>query len=272
MTSPALDQFRAELLDAAQHRRPQPASQHLHPTRARRPRRARRGLAIALAALVVAVPALAVTRPWSPVLGRPDVDGRSPSASSAPVISDARKVLAILRRPQTAHDREVARPLLRMLSPQTDQVQTSSIRALAPGVALIPIGALRLSPGHPERDQLCVVSKAMIGCNPASLASTQGVGYRLGGPAGTRLIGVVPDWVARVRFTPKGGAPAEVSVASNFYRISVPQFQRGWRVPPPPGSGRRPSRLPPQPANGVVQWLDVHGAAVGPKRQSPQAP
>jgi hypothetical protein len=78
---------------------------------------------------------------------------------------------------------------------------------------------------------------------------------------------VVPDRVARVRFTPAGAAPVEVEVHENFYELRTPEHSPAGRVNAPPGvktgaDGKIAG--PGRPAPGRLEWLDASGRVIGP--------
>jgi hypothetical protein len=206
------------------------------PTR-RRSRAPAIGLLVILA---VAAPAVAVVQPWNPTLG-PSKFGGDVVIDRSPVDRSATEVLAILRRPQTAHDREVATPLLRYAGGTIDNVQVDSIRALSEHYALIPHASVRRSGA-----MLCVVGGGGAVCSPADGVAEHGVISI----SDTRVVGVVPDGVARVRFTPDGGKPVRASVRGNFFALRIP--------------GHRPTNVITPPRGGRLEWLDADGEVVGP--------
>jgi hypothetical protein len=227
----------------------------------------RRGVALSLALLAVAAPALAITQPWSPMLSRPGIDDPVRTDPS-PVIASAREVLAVLRRPQTAEDRLKTAPLLKAVGAgnQVAGVQTGSIRLLADGVALVPAKTVRTGPSTTSNDQLCFTDGKTITCGPASSLRTTGIGGVAASTARTRYAGLVPDGVVRVRFTPDTGAPAEVAVTSNYYSVSVPKIAPPTMIDAPEGF-KGPARIPgpPMPVGGTIEWLDAGGHVVGPE-------
>jgi hypothetical protein len=231
----------------------------------RRSRILRRGTIASLAIVAIAAPAVAVMQPWNPRLGRPRIDGPV-SVSRAPVPTSASEALAVLRRPQTARDRRLAAPHLRDATREMVGVQVDGIRAVSPDYALVPIKGMR-TPTETLGPMLCLLGGGGSACNSAGDVARSGVILVSAGFAhGTRFVGIVPDGVARVRFTPAGAAPAAVTVHDNFYELRVPQLGRGVRVTPPKGySGSIPS--PPEPAHGRLDWLDAAGAVIGPPKR-----
>src|SRR4051812_29345313 len=120
------DRFGAQLV-AAEERLAAPASPR------RRRWRTRRVVALAFAALTIAVPALAATQPWEPILGDPAHDNAPAGISTTPAPNDQRGLLAVLRRPQTAADRgPIAEHLLASVGTEYKGVRLSPIRLLTP--------------------------------------------------------------------------------------------------------------------------------------------
>jgi hypothetical protein len=107
-----------------------------------------------------------------------------------------------------------------------------------------------------------------IGCSPASLVSTQGVGLLSASSTHTKLAGIVPDGVTKVRFTPDTGTPVEANVASNFFSLSVPETTPSRTVKAPDAyTGAPEIPGPPMPIPGTLQWLDGNGRIIGPAQQ-----
>lgn len=234
-------------------------------------RRRRLSLAALAATFVVAVPAVAVIAPWEPSLERPGID--PPVATDrSPLAADATAALGVLRRDQTAADRERTAPLISAIGAgnQVDRVQTAGIRALGTGWALVPAKAMQTSPSaRVDEDVLCITNGEAIGCSPSRNVRTTGVQLTLATASATEIAGVVPDGVANVRFTPTGGAAVTAKPSGNFYDLRIDQVAPERMIDAPPGSDG-PARIPgpPAPASGTLQWLDVHGAVVGPEHQS----
>jgi hypothetical protein len=231
----------------------------------------RRGVVVGLAALAVAAPALAITQPWNPELSRPGIDD-SVKTDSSPVSASAREALEVLRRPQTPEDRAKTAPLLTTVGAgnQVDGVQTASIRLLADGMALVPAKTVGTGPSTTSKDQLCLTDGKSITCGSANSVGTSGITGIAASRTRTRYTGLVPDGVARVRFTPRTGGVAEVAVSSNFYSLSVPQTAPPRMIDAPEGFDG-PSRIPgpPMPVAGTIEWLDENGHVVGPKHPNP---
>src|SRR5262245_45286988 len=164
----------------------------------RRSRGPRRAAIASLLILAVAAPAVAVVQPWNPELGHPMLDDQT-TIDRSPVDRSATEVLAILRRPQTARDRELATPLLRYAVGRIDNVQVDSIRALGEHHALVP------HTGKRSGAMLCILGDGGASCSPVSDVAGHGVIDVSHGPKFTRYAGVVPDGVTGVRLTPEGG-------------------------------------------------------------------
>lgn len=254
---PVLDELHEDLERAfAEHgRRPE-----AHAPRSGRwsPRSFPRGpVALAAIGLAIAAPAVMAGVTWVPQLGRSD--DNVPSASAAPVSSEVLDEFALLRREQTSRDRAVAEPLLRQLDASVDEVKTTGIRAIDDNHALVPMGRLQGLPA----EQLCLVGDGGIGCNPAREAVTRGVGISRVEDGTTRVIGIVPDEVRRVRFVAEDLDPVEAEVVGNAFSLTVQAVEEG-RTPPPLPDGTRPQQMPPLPVRGTLVWLDADGKIVGP--------
>jgi hypothetical protein len=220
-------------------------------------RRLRAGL-IALVVAGVATPALAITQPWQPILGRPDIDDGAPTVSAAPIPPDQAKALSVLRRDQTSEDRN-ASSLLRSLHPGFDGVNPASIRLLHGGsahpVALVPVDHVfqrHDREGLPLFDHaLCLTEAEIVSCG-----STQDVlTGRLIVMSGSRVYGLVPDAVVTVRATFADGQTVAGPVADNLFDITAPGAQSG-----------KPADDPSQNASAgfrSLQWLAKDGSVVG---------
>jgi hypothetical protein len=251
------DQLRAaQLAHAAANA---PASRTLR-TRLRAMRHGRRVALIMMALLVTAVPALAIVAPWKPSLYRPGLDQPVSTASSTTV--PAASWLAVLRRDQTDQDRSDAAPLLPALAAgnQVQGVQTDSIRTLNKHWALAPVTSLS-APGHATAPGLCLVNDdGASACDwYENRIRNAGIMTESAGSTGTELAGVVPDGVAKVRFTPVGEAPIVVDVTSNFYDIHVAETSKSPAAAAPPADSP-----PPEPVNGRIEWLDSSSKVIGP--------
>lgn len=244
-----LDRFGAQLV-AAEERlgaQPEPAV----PTVAvRSPRRwrSRRGLVVAFAALVVAVPALAATQPWDPILGRPGA-GDEPAGvavSAPPAVQSGG--LAVLRRPQNGEDRgPVAQQLLASVGSEYKGVRVSSIRLLTAAggqhALLVPTEAHGRSstPGAYETsNRLCLETGKGGFCGDGKNLVD---GDLLGG-SDDNLFGLVPDGVAKVTMRFPGGEQLSAAVQENFF----------WITGVPSDGHARPT----------ITWLDDSGRRVGP--------
>jgi hypothetical protein len=207
-------------------------------------------------------PSATPTGTWSPDVGRPHV-GLDARIDRSPVSGDAAEVLAVLRRPQTARDRRLAEPRLKHAGGAADGVQVDAVRALSKDYALVPVTK---SEGRSEQ-MLCIMGGGGGACGPAARIRERGISSLSGGPNGTHWVGVVPDGVARVRFTPDGGRPKDSVVRENFYEIRVPEHGPEGRTPPPKGwkgptdkDGMIPG--PGGPANGTIEWFDAAGKRI----------
>lgn len=230
-----------------------------------------RTLLISLGALAIAAPAVAVVRQWDPTLGRPGPDDRPATTTSAAAPDSARAVMAVLRRPQTAEDRATTAPLLRTVDSQFAGVQTDSIRALRDGWALVPTASVGAGPGRSVLDALCITDGEGTACGPASAVRERGITMMAASASATTVVGLVPDGVTRVRFTPTKGSAATVAAKSNFFSLSVPQTQtRDTIAAPKDDTWTGPAMIegPPMPVAGSLEWLAGDGRAVGPTDSS----
>lgn len=229
-----------------------------------RSRRLRRSGLAALVVLGVAAPALAVVQPWNPVTGRPDIDGPV-ATDSTPVADAAVDVLAVLRRPQTAEDQAAASTKLRAIGNQINDVQTAGIRALHNGWILVPANTVKTGAAEASSGQLCITNGGVVACAPAASVDGTGVALVSANATETRLVGLVPDGVVRVRFTRADGGSVESDVGSNFYDLSVPEVAPAASVKAPAGyDGPSTIPAPPRPIAGTVSWLSSNDQLIGP--------
>ena len=149
---------------------------------------------------------------------------------------------------------------------QVDDVQTAGIRSVADGWALVPARSMQTgSEQAAGADVLCLTDGEAVGCAPADGASTTGVGLVSATTTRTNMVGLVPDRVSSVRFTPTDGDAVTSSVSSNFFALSVPETAPERTIEAPSGyEGGSEILAPPAPAGGTVQWLDGNGDVVGP--------
>jgi hypothetical protein len=228
-----------------------------------------RRLLLALAALVVAVPAVAATQPWQPILGRPGLHDTPRGTSNTPVPGDVLAALAVLRRPQNAHDRSAtAKKLLRGVGQEFAGVRLSSVRlvTLSPGHHALVLSAKSVGPppstGHRgTAEPVCLVFSGGGLCGGADALRTSGISMT----AGPSLRGIVPDGVVRVTADFGHGRKLSTDVHDNVYWLKgAPTTMRAFPAPTRPG-GRR---LPPIPMTSpfTLHWLDAHGQTIGPAK------
>jgi hypothetical protein len=232
-----LDSYESQLVEAGRRRR----DARLRNRIARRlhvPRR--RGPAIALAALLVAVPTAAATvGGWNPF----NDSGRNPrfpapNAAQHGLDPDLVATLGVLRRPQTGGDRGVATSTAaRSFSkPHFQGVEVKGIRLLDParGVVLVPFERIPVptdSAGNPlpgfdsanYSNAVCLFERtsdgfAGIGCHTAGKIRD---GRALSYSDGT-VSGLVPDGVDRVRLI-RDGETTEAPVHDNFFSAAGAQ-------------------------------------------------
>lgn len=238
-------------------------------TRSPRRRRVtrRRGLLALLVALLIAAPAAALVGPWNPTVGRPAIDEPTVPPSSAPYSSDAVASFEILRRAQTERDREVAEPLLRALGHPVGGVQLDGVRALPDGWILAPARIVDTGRAA-STNQLCITNGSAIACSNARQADDVGVGLSAANAHQTKIAGLVPDRVARVRFVTRNGTRTTVAARNNFYSLTVNETMATRMIPAPKdrhytGPDRIPS--PPTPIGGTLIWLSADDRAIGPR-------
>ena len=199
---------------------------------------------------------------WTPRVGRPNV-GLDASSDRTSVSRTAIDALAVLRRPQTARDRRLAERRLRYFGGPIDGIQVDGVRALNTHYALVPVTKVGPNTGA----GLCIAGSGGVGCSPIDRVPDNGVTSVSAGAKGTHYVGVVPDGIARVRFTPNGGHPLDATVHENFYELRIPATSLPGRVPPPKGwkgpTGQDGKiEAPPRPAQGTLEWLDASGKTV----------
>jgi hypothetical protein len=241
-----IDSYESQLVEAGRRRRDALLRNRI----ARRmyvPRR--RGPAIVLAALIVAVPTAAATvGNWNPF----DDPGRNPrfpapSASQRSLDPELVATLGVLRRPQTGGDRGLATSTAaRAFSkPRFQGVNVKGIRLLDAdrGVVLVPFERIPV-PTDPAGNPLpgidpatytnavCLFERttdgfAGIGCHTAAKISA---GRAISSSSGT-VSGLVPDGVARVRLL-RGDAATEAAVHDNYFAADAAQpTQVEWLGP-----------------------------------------
>lgn len=266
-----LDRFGDQLSTAQERAKPSPQAGDLRSGRSILGRPRRLVLWVLAGSLGVAAPALAIIAPWQPSLERPGLD-RPVAVSASPISKSVVEAFGVLRRGQSDADRERTASLVRAVGAgnQVDDVQTDGIRSVADGWALVPAKSMQAAPGrNANTDVLCLTDGQTIGCTPTTSAATNGLGVVSASATQTSIVGLVPDGVSAVRFTPAGGNAVKVTVASNFFSLSVPQTAPASTIKAPPGythGSKVPA--PPMPVNGTLQWLDDSGVVTGPAQQA----
>ena len=257
-----IDSYEDQLVDAARRRRDARLRNRLARF-LRAPRR--RGAAIAIAALVVGVPAAAATvGKWDPF---DDPGGKSrfeaPSRSDKAIDPELTATLGVLRRPQTDPDRGAAasKAAKGFRLPGYRGVKLDGIRLVdrERGIVLVPFerspvptdASGKPLPGFDPATYTNVVcifqqtadSFAGVGCHSADKIKS---GRALSSGSGT-VTGLVPDGVDRVVLR-RGDEGAEVPVRDNFFAADAEQptvvewlgpdgeaVQRFDLTAPPPG-------------------------------------
>jgi hypothetical protein len=257
-----IDSFEDQLVEAARDRRD--ARLRVRVTRRLRVPR-RRGAAVALAALLVGVPAaVAAVGKWDP-FDDPGPPSRfaAPSRSDKALDPELTATLGVLRRPQTDADRGVAtsKAARGFRSPGFKGVKLNAIRLVdgGRGIVLVPFERIPVPTGPDGRplpgfdpatytNAVCLFQQssdgfAGIGCHTASKIKS---GRAISTGSGS-VTGLVPDGVARVVLV-HGDERTEVAVADNFFAAdAAPPTEVDWLGPdgsivrrndltaPPPG-------------------------------------
>jgi len=225
---PQLEQM---LMDAAARRQDEPASGS-----GRRRRAIRRRALVASAVVLIGAPAMAATRPWTPLLGGDDRG--HPTPTNAPVGQEALRSLEVLRRTQTDTDRARSRIALRSIGAQNHGVRLPFVRLLAASssgaVVLVPVASFG-EPGEAGQDLengFCIYYPASTNGETEHFAGypcwtldqiLQGKGIgRTRTDGRQHVYGLVPDGVVRVRVVMSDRTAAEAAVRDNFFDASLP--------------------------------------------------
>jgi hypothetical protein len=211
---------------------PAPTPRHFRPRR--------RGALLAFAALALSVPALAATSGWQPWAASQDATHPIIVRSSVP--RDQRAILAVLRRPQTAADRSAAvASVLAVVGrdPFHLGLRPGSVRNLGPSpdgprhaIVLASVTNQSVGTYHGitvHGPAVCVwypagVTRWSVGGKCSSAYEIEGGlagGMSFSRRSGEHLWGLVPDGVASVTVTLRGGKQRTGRVRSNFYDIAV---------------------------------------------------
>lgn len=214
--------------------------------RSRRRWRSPRTTAVVLVGLAIAVPAVAATQPWRPILGRPALHDTPAGTSDTPVPDNASALLAVLRRPQTDRDRSpTSRVLLRVVGQQFHGVRVNSVRLLSPSpghhALVVSAQGVGQEPGVTKGigDAICLIFSAGRVCGDAASLREHGVSMT----AGPNVRGLVPDGVATVLLRFRGGATISAEVRDNLFWITT---------------------APVTAAPFTAQWLDADRHVIGP--------
>jgi hypothetical protein len=256
-----LDTVRRDLVDASLRLGGQANTSRPAPARTPRPHR-RAAIAVA-ALLLVAAPALAVTRPWEPQAGDPRFPNPPHISQDAPP-GEQLLALSVLRRAQTAQDRGPATAYaLRFFSAHTRDIRAPYIRLLAltgrPGRAVVLVPAANYDPlpsNAPKalhdriaiNDPLCVFYPDGNGDGGAKSCFSLGQieEGQMPPSLGRHFYGLVPDGVTTVILHWRDGSKTAARVNSNNF----------WDVQSPATAGA----VPPAPTS--VAWEDASGKAL----------
>lgn len=209
---------------------------------------------------------------WTPPVGRPE-KGLKAKIDRAPLPQAVLDAFAVLRRPQTERDRNLVKPRLRYFGGQGggNGLQVDAARALTKNFVLVPVQSFGFR--KDAGPALCLAGSGGVSCTPIDSVAANGVSFSMGGKRLSAWIGVVPDTVATVRFTPETGRAVEYAVRDNFYEIRIHTNTSPGRVDPPPGwkgPKGKDGKIdgPPMPVNGKLEWLAADGKVVE-QRRSP---
>lgn len=223
------------------------------------PRRRRRLALAGIAAFVCATPAVAAVQPWQSAVDTP------PATAGGDPRAVARDALSVVERPQTDADRAFAPALTKGANAQLQDPDLDSLRAVGDGAAVIT--AKLSDPVRGVTEQVCLIVGDLTGCAAAGSFPATGLQVRsANGDGVTRVVGLVPDGVVKVRFVPIDGPAVTASVANNHYSLKIAKTQ----PTPAPTNVRSPvagapTTPPPTPVGGTAEWLNQSGAVVGPK-------
>jgi hypothetical protein len=224
----------------------------------RRPRlRARRSLVLALAGAAIAVPALAATQPWQPILGEPAHHDTPSGISATAPPADQLAALAVLRRAQDDRDRsETAQALLRFVGVDFHGVRTAYMRLLTSSTGqaavLVPAEAIvDPSRGSVERtDALCLALRNGFVCG----GTQELLSGRIQCGCNTDVLGLVPDSVRKVVLRYPSGRTVTAEVQDNFFDVpNAISFERNTRPNEPELRAT---------ARPTVEWLDAGGNVI----------
>jgi hypothetical protein len=240
------------------------ASDQMVARRRRRTQRFRLGLLTSAAVVSLGGGAVASQSLWAPLLGWED--GNRPSVSRQAAPTAQAEVLGVLRREQTAVDRgPVGRAALRRLTGRYVGVKVSSLRVLPDAFGtssvLLPVSTVRGTTQGvattSNGDALCLHVAYDASMQSGARRCFTTAELRSGAavlPAGETIRGVVPDGVARVRFSGGSGPPRDVPVTSNVFVTplnTVPGATRlswlsarGEAIPFPTGATSRDVAVP----------------------------
>jgi hypothetical protein len=259
-----LPPVRAQLLDAAERR--SKAGRQTEPKRGRPWRRPLRVAGIVIFLALAGGSAAAAAGLWQPVLGRPELDNTPQGVSEAPIPRNARDMLGVLRRPQSAADRGSAtRALLRHAGSESSGVRLDSVRlvTLSNGSKVAVFSeekSVDPASGSTEiAEPVCILLAHGGAC--ASIADIRARGLVVF--LGRQLLGLVPDGVASVALDYSDGNVLREDVHDNIYTLldALPSIS-----PPDPGDTHPSASSTPRPlADGMptsVRWLDGNGHTI----------
>lgn len=228
----------------------------------------RRTALLLLAGLAIAVPALAATQPWQPILGRPSLHDTPAGISHTPPPAAQLQLLGVLRRPQDQADRgPIAQTLLSHVGSEYKGVRLDSVRLLTASsgrhALLVPAAEHGLSPQpgkYEVTNDLCVEYPTGDFCGSAEQIRD---GYFMGATA-TDLLGLVPDGVAAITLHFPNGTTLTEHIRDNFFWVSgVPHEKRTYPLIPH-RKGMPRTLTHEEPELPRIEWFDSHGKPIGP--------
>lgn len=244
-------------------------------------RSSRRGALIAFAALAVAVPAVAATRPWQPILGDPSRDNVPAGIAASAPPAMQRGLLDVLARPQSDADRgPIAQELLREVGAEYKGVRLASVRLLTSAdghrALLVPSEGhgQATEPGQYEvQDDLCVQHGTGLGSgsfcgNAEQIRNGDFLGASPvisdGRVTQYDYLGLVPNGVAKVVLTFSAGKQVSTDVRDNFFWVSTVPVEKPTVRAHTGGPALSPAPRNLMPAMPEMHWYDAAGSGVGP--------
>jgi hypothetical protein len=190
-----------------------------------------RPIIVGLSLTAFAGTAVAALALWTPVLGDSRFGEAPPTISAGTPPQDQLSALGVLRREQSAADRDgaLATGALRAINASSSGVRTNYIRVLAggngsSGFVLVPVAERRASLSSPAAipDALCLYAaqSGAFAVNCYSLAQVRAGTAR--NIAFGEVFGLAPDGVSAVTIRAAGGVEVSAPVQNNFFDATLP--------------------------------------------------